>query len=59
MRSATRTEGRCISNTSLVKRKLGDYEGAIKDYTEEMSLISSVSSKVKALNNRAFCHAKL
>ena len=49
----------------MVKRKLKDYESAIEDFTQELGLLGQTQdmfntrSLTKALNNRAFCYAKL
>lgn len=45
------------SNRGLVNRKLERFEAAIEDYTNELR--HSTSSNIKALNNRAYCFAKL
>jgi tetratricopeptide (TPR) repeat protein len=45
------------SNRGLVNRKLERYEAAIVDYTNELSYSSY--QNLKALNNRAYCFAKL
>lgn len=45
------------SNRGLVNRKLENFEVAIQDYTNELQ--HSSLSNLKALNNRAYCFAKL
>ena len=45
------------SNRGLVNRKMERFEGAIEDYSNEMKY--GTANNVKALNNRAYCFAKL
>jgi len=45
------------SNRGLVNRKMERYEAAIEDYSNEMK--HGTANNVKALNNRAYCYAKL
>jgi len=40
-----------------VNRKMERYEAAIEDYSNEMK--HGTANNVKALNNRAYCYAKL
>ena len=45
------------SNRGLVNRKMENFQNAIEDYANEMKY--GTASNVKALNNRAYCFAKL
>ncbi len=45
------------SNRGLVNRKLERFKAAIDDYTNEIA--NSTPTNLKALNNRAYCFAKL
>lgn len=45
------------SNRGLVKRKQEKYAEAIEDYTLELNYGSD--KNIKALNNRAYCYAKI
>ena len=45
------------SNRGLVNRKMEQFEAAIDDYTKELEF--GEKSNIKALNNRAYCYAKL
>ena len=45
------------SNRGLVNRKMEQFESAIEDYTKELQF--GEKSNIKALNNRAYCYAKL
>lgn len=45
------------SNRGLVNRKLEKFKAAIDDYTNELK--HSSQTNLKALNNRAYCFAKL
>lgn len=45
------------SNRGLVNRKMERFSAAIDDYTNEISY--GTSNNIKALNNRAYCSAKL
>jgi tetratricopeptide (TPR) repeat protein len=47
------------SNRGLVNRKLEKYEKAVQDYSMELKFCSEPSKNLKALNNRAYCLAKL
>jgi len=51
------------SNRGLVNRKLERFDIAIKDYTNEIKYgpieASGKQGTIKALNNRAYCLAKL
>ena len=45
------------SNRGLVNRKMERFQNAIEDYANEMKY--GTVNNVKALNNRAYCFAKL
>ena len=45
------------SNRGLVNRKMEKFTAAIDDYTNEIKY--GAANNVKALNNRAYCYAKL
>lgn len=45
------------SNRGLVNRKLENFNEAIQDYSNEIT--HSSLTNLKALNNRAYCYAKL